>query len=52
MRIPARFAPILVENLERSRAVLATNGVPAVDEGHRLVIPAAYGAGMILTFVE
>ena len=41
-----------VENLGRSRALLATNGVPAIDEGSRLVIPASHGAGMVLTFVE
>ncbi len=41
-----------VENLGRSRSLLATNGVPAVDEGSRLVVPAAHGAGMVLTFVE
>ncbi len=41
-----------VESLERSRALLAGNGVPVFDEGRRLVVPAAHGAGMTFTFSE
>lgn len=43
---------IRVEKFDRTRGLLAANGVPVIEIGAQLVVPATHGAGMVISFVE